>query len=128
MANTATKLSAGPHHLSYLLETDGSGATLTVASATLLADMDTGPLKTLWTDTTGNQAALRAGLLDYDPGFIAITPRTLTADTPAEVNQAGADVDVDAVTATRAELNLQCSATAGNAYIVTLRYMHSLID
>lgn len=135
MANTATKASAGPCHLTYELAGDGTVAGPTIANATLLADMHNGgPLHDAWNSTFANQAAMRTALLGgaggaNRQGCICVLQMAVTvADTTAQVNQACADVDVDAVTATKAELNISMSDTTGTIGFLTLQAYHSIVE
>lgn len=135
MANTAVKASAGPCHLSYELTGDGTVAGPTVANATLLADMHNGgPLFDAWNSTFANQAAMRTALLGGAGGvnrqgcYCNLQMAVTVTDTNAEVNQACADVDTDAVTATKAELNISMSDTTGQIAFLTLIAFHSIVE
>lgn len=128
MANTATKVTATQNHLVYLLTGDGTVAGPTIASATLLADMVDGPLKTAWQDTYADQAAMRTALLGMGAGCrILVSLRTTPVDTTAQANQVVVDVDVDAVTATRAEINVSMSDTTGQVAYLHIEHLHSIV-
>lgn len=129
MANTATKVSSSPNHLTYRLDGDGTVAGPTIANATLLADMEAGPLRDAWNSTYANQAAMRTALLGGGANCevsiqLAVTP----VDTTAQTNQIVADVDVDAVTATKAELNVSMSDTTGQIAFLHIKHRHSIMQ
>ena len=126
MAASVTLKSATPHRVSFLVEGDGT-ATHTITSAVLLAAMVPGPLYNAWNATYDDQAAMRAALLE-GRGRISFRDRALPVDTTGEVNRAAADVDADAVTATKAELNLQLSDTDGHDFYLDIEYSHSIVD
>ena len=132
MVNTAVKASAGPNHLTFLLTGDGTAA-LVIANSTIVAAMVPGPLKDAWAlRVVGvTQAQLRAQLLG------ALTPRFCEArilllvtpvDTTAQINKVTVDVDVDAVTASSAEINLGMSATTGQIAYLTLEHRHTIVQ
>lgn len=129
MANTATLQSASPNHITYLLTGDGTVAGPTIANATLLADMVDGPLKDAWNATYATQAAMRTALLGGGAKCCASIQLMVTpVDTTAQANQVVADVDVDAVTATKAELNISMSDTTGQLAMLTLTHWHSIVE
>lgn len=111
MAATVTSKKATRSRLTLLVAGDGT-ATATITQATLAAAMVSGPLKTLWTSVLTTQAAMRAALLEQK-GRIVIRARAQPVDTTAQVNQPAADVDTDAVSTTKAEINLQLHDTTG---------------
>lgn len=126
MANVATKVAATQNRLVYSIAGDGTVAGPTIANATLLADMVAGsPLRDLWNATYANQAAMRAALMANE-GRILITMLTTVADTTAQVNQASVDVDTDAVTATKAEINVTMSDTTGTLMYLSIEHIHSI--
>lgn len=128
MANTAAKVSSSPNHLTYLLTGDGTVAGPTIASATILADMEPGPLKDAWAASYANQAAMRTALLGGGADCEARVQLVATGvDVTAEKNQPTVDVDVDAVTATRAEINIGMSDTTGQIAYLHLSHRHSMI-
>lgn len=129
MANTATKITATPCHVVYLLTGDGTVAGPTLANATILADMVAGPLKDAWSATYANQGAMRNALLGMG-AYCRCTIQLLATgtDTTAQVNQVVADVDTDAVTPTKAEINFGMSDTTGQLAMVTFEYVHSLVQ
>lgn len=135
MANVATKTSAGPCHLTYNIVGDGTVAGPTIANATLLADMiNGGPLFDAWNFPLTTQAAMRLALLGgaggvNRQGCICIIQNQVTVkDTTAEINQPCADVDTDATTVTKAELNVSMSDTTGQIINLTLLAFHSIIE
>lgn len=110
-----------------------AGPTLT--NATLLADMNNGgPLFDAWNSTFANQAAMRTALLGGAGGinrqacYCNLQMAVTVKDTTAEVNQACADVDTDAVTVTKAELNISMSDTTGQIAFLTLIAFHSIVE
>ena len=131
MANTATLRSATPNRLVYELAGDGTVAGPTIANATLLTDMVAGPLENAYSASYANQAAMRLALIYGVPGTtsagcrIFLTPMTTVADTTAQVNQPSVDVDVDAVTATRPEINVTMSDTTGTLYALVIEHIWS---
>lgn len=141
MANTAVKTFASPNRLSYILTGDGTVAGPTLANAALLADMVDGPLKDAWNSTYANQAAMRLALLggkidnggapagvDLGGGCYAIIQLLVSpVDTTAQVNQCQVDVDVDAVTATKAEINISMSDTTGQIAMLHIMREHSSV-
>lgn len=130
MANTATKVSASLNHLVYLLTGDGTVAGPTIANATLLDDMVVGgPLYNEWNKTYANQAAMRSALLGGLNGCEAnIQLVASPVDTTAERNQVFVDVDTDAVTATKAEINVSMSDTAGQLAYLKIVHWHTMIQ
>ncbi len=130
MANTAVKVSASPNHLTYLLTGDGTVVGPTIANATLLSDMVGGPLRDAYNAILTTQAAMRAQLIGgLAPGQCEMNLHMIAtvADTTAQVNQPSVDVDVDAVTITKAEINITMSDTTGTIGYLTLRHRHSII-
>lgn len=123
MGNTVTKVFSSPHCLRYKVVGDGTVGS-TIANATILADMDAGELKDLWNATYANQAAMRVALLEGIATMRMFT-RTAVAVTTAEVQGPACDVDTDAVSNTKAEINLQISDTTGTEHYLELRYEHS---
>jgi hypothetical protein len=136
MANTAVKVSASPNHLTYILTGDGTQVGPTVANATILADMVPGPLKDAWSAVLTTQAAMRNQLLGGLSGAATGSEGSCDAsvlllaavkDVTAEINQPSVDVDTDAVTATKAEINITMSDTTGQIAMLTLRHRASTI-
>lgn len=128
MANTAVLESASPNHATFLLTGDGTVIGPTIANATLLAAMKSGPLKSAWNKEYADQAAMRTALLGGGEHCRAsIQLRASGVDITAEINQIVADVDVDAVTAEKAELNLGMSDTTGQFAYLTLSHAHSFV-
>lgn len=129
MANTAVKISSSPNHLSYLLTGDGTVVGPTIANATLLADMENkGPLYEAWFTVWTTQAAMRSALLGGGARCMAsLLMLTTVADTTAQINQPSVDVDTDAVSVTKAEINITMSDTTGTLGILTLEHYHSIM-
>lgn len=128
MANTATKVSASPNHLTYLLTGDGTQVGPTIANATLLADMVVGgPLWEKWFKTYADQAAMRTALLGGGEACRVIIQLVASGvDVTAEKNQVTCDVDTDAVSVTKAEINLAMSDTTGQLAYLHIEHIHSL--
>lgn len=126
MANAVTKKHATPHRLTYLVVGDGTVDTVRT-SAELLADMVDGPLKDLFNAAYADQPAMRGALLE-EHCEIRIRPRTAVAGLTAEVSSWSADVDADAVSATKAELNLKCPDQAAAEAYVDIIARHSIVD
>jgi hypothetical protein len=127
-ANTATFQSSTRNRCTYLLTGDGTVAGPTVASATILTDMQFGPLRDAWTAAYASQAAMRTALLAGGANCLAIIQlQNAVNDATAEQNQVAIDVDVDAATATRAEINVEMSDTTGQLAMLHLLHLHSLI-
>lgn len=137
MANTAVKVSASPNHLTYILTGDGTQVGPTVANATIVADMVQGPLRDAWSAVLTTQAAMRSALLGglvIGPilgggGCYAIVQLLASGkDVTAEINQITVDVDTDAVTITKAEINIAMSDTTGQIAMLHLVHRHSVIQ
>jgi hypothetical protein len=126
MANTVTLKSSTPCRLVYEIAGDGT-ATGTIASATLITDAVTGPLEDALSASYADQAAMRAAMLYGAPVQIHTQIQTSVADTTAQVNQPAADVDVDAITATRPEINYQMHDTTGQVVLLIVEYVHTLV-
>lgn len=127
MANTATKASASPNHLTYQLAGDGTQVGPTIASATILNDMVPGPLKQAWESAYADQAAMRTALLGGGANCeVSVQLAVAVADVTAEENQISVDVDVDAVTASRAEINIGMSDTTGQIAFLHIKHRHSI--
>ena len=127
MANTAVKVSSSANHITYILTGDGTVVGPTVANATVLADMDHGPLRDAWNDTYANQAAMRTALLGGGANCeVSVQQVASVNDVTAEVNQIAVDVDVDGVTATKAEINLGMSDTTGQIAYLHIKHRHSI--
>lgn len=126
MAATITKKAVTSTRIVYEVEGDGTPAAL-IANATLLEDAKAGPLKDALSADYENQAAMREALLYGNPVQLRTQIMTSVVDADAEVNQPAADVDTDAVTATKPEINLQISDTAGQKFLLFVEHVHSLI-
>jgi len=129
MANTAVKVSASPNRLTYLLTGDGTVAGPTIANATILADMVNGPLKDKWNAVLTTQAAMRTALLGRGSHCAIELQLVATGvDVTAQTNQVVADVDTDAVTVTKAEINVGMSNTTGQLAYMHLVHDHSIVQ
>ena len=128
MANPApVLLTATPYRVVYLLEGDGTVVGPTITNATLLADMVAGPLKDVYNATYAGQATMRTACLTSAPCRAIVQLRATGNDVTAEKNQITVDVDVDAVTATKPEVNITMSDTTGQFAYLTLEHLHSII-
>ncbi|MEY3021407.1 MAG: hypothetical protein RIS86_605, partial [Planctomycetota bacterium] len=85
------------------------------------------PLEDLFNATYANQAAMRTACLTSAPGRVLVQLRTAVNDVTAEQNQISVDVDVDAVTATKPEVNVTMSDTTGQEAYLTIEFLHSII-
>lgn len=121
MANTATKKLATANRLRYLITGDGTVA-LVIANATLLADMVAGPLKDLFNAAYADQAAMRVALFDANVRFL-ICKRAVVAGVTAEVSDWAADVDTDAVTVAKPEINVQAPDQNGSAAYLDIEFV-----
>ena len=130
MVNTAVKASASKNHLSYLLTGDGTVVGPTIANATILADMtNQGPLFNAWNATYANQAAMRTALMGGGAACnMSLIMMVTVADTTAQINQPSVDVDTDAITATKAEINITMSDTTGTIGMLTLSHWQSMTE
>jgi len=130
VANTAVKVSSSPNHLTYLLTGDGTVIGPTIANATIVADMpENGPLWAAWNRTYGNQAAMRTALLGGGAECeVSIQLVATGVDVTAERNQVTIDTDTDAVTATKAEINVGMSVTTGQLAFLHIKHRHSVIQ
>lgn len=129
MPNTAVVQSASSNHVTFLLTGDGTAVGPTLTNAQILAAMEDGPLKDAWNATHADQAAMRLALLAGGDNCEANIQMVATgADITAEVNQVVCDVDADAVTATKAEINLGMSDTTGQLAYLTLKHRHSMVQ
>ena len=135
MVNTAVKVSASPNHLTYILTGDGTQVGPTIANSVILADMVPGPLKDAWSAVLTTQAVMRNQLLGGLPGattgsegscFANLQLLASGKDVTAEINQPTVDVDTDAVTATKAEINIAMSDTTGQVAMLHLIHKNSL--
>lgn len=126
MSNILTYKHSTPHRITYFLAGDGTAAQV-IPNATLLADMEAGPLRDLFNATYANQAAMRAALLE-ESVEIRIRPRAHPAVVTAEVSTWAVDVDVDAVTATKPEINVTCPDQASADCYIDIIARHSIVD
>lgn len=127
MANVAALMNAGPNHLTYRVTGDGTVVGPTIASSTLITDAVAGPLEDVLSASYASQALMRTALLEGNPGICIIQSRSQGNDVTAEHNQPQVDVDVDAVTVTRPEVNIEASDTTGQVFYFTLLHLHSII-
>jgi hypothetical protein len=134
MAWTVLKISASPNHLTYRLTGDGAKTASIIANATILADMVAGPLKNAWNSTFALASAttvLRPQLLGgKTPHFCDANLQMQGAGvfTTGDNDQVAIDVDYDATTATKAEINVGASSdTVGQVGYLTLRHRHTAV-
>jgi microcystin degradation protein MlrC len=127
MANTAALVTSTPYRVVYLLTGDGTVAGPTLDNALLLSDMVAGPLKDIFNATYSNQAAMRVSCLTSAPCRALVQMRATVNDVTAEKNQVSVDVDVDAITASKPEVNITMSDTTGQVAYLTLEYLHSIV-
>ena len=126
MVNTAVLQSSSPNHATYLLTGDGTVPGPTIPSATLLTDMEPGPLRNAFASIHGNQAAMRTALLGGGADCEAnVQMLVAVVDITVEANQVSVDVDVDAVTAALPEVNISMSDTTGQIAMLSLKHRHS---
>ena len=134
MAITKTLTKSSPNRLVYLITGDGAAATLTIDSAALITDasaglpsaLSEGPLKSLLSASYANQAAMRSV---FGGGNVELLVQVRSA-VNSNIVSAQVDVDVDAVTATRPEVNLTFIAAPANgdtAYLV-IENKHSVVQ
>ena len=124
---TPVLLTSTPYRVVYLLEGDGTVVGPTIANATLLADMVAGPLKDVFNATYTGQPTMRTACLASQPCRAIVQLRATGNDVTAERNQITVDVDVDAVTATKPEVNITMSDTTGQFAYLTIECLHSII-
>ena len=127
MPNTAALVTSTPYRVVYLLTGDGTVAGPTLTNAVLLADMVAGPLKDIYNATYLNQAAMQTACLTSAPCRALVQLRETGNDTTATPNQITVNVDVDAVTVTKPEVNITMSDTTGQIAYLTLECLHSVI-
>lgn len=118
MAASVTKTKATPNRLVYLVAGDGEATGATITSATLLADAVSGPLRNSLNASYANQAAMRdvigEGNVEMSLNARAVSATGLLVD-----------VDTDAVTPTKPEINLTFPSTADLAFYLTIEFKHS---
>jgi hypothetical protein len=129
MANTVALLGTPtPNRCVFLLTSDGTGSVVQpITNATLLAAMVAGPLKDLWNATYADQAAMRLALM-VNSASIRTQLRAVVNDTTGEKNQCLVDVDTDATTPTKAELNFGMSDTAAQEALLVIEHVHSVVE
>tara|TARA_Y100000034_G_C6897183_1_gene413926 strand:+ start:1068 stop:1454 length:387 start_codon:yes stop_codon:yes gene_type:complete len=125
MANTIAHLNSSANHSTWLFTGDGTVVSPALASATIIAAMVDGPLKDLFSASYANQAAMRTAVIEGNPGIVTTVVRATGNDVTNEKNRFVLDVDVDAVTAARPEVNTNMSDTTGQIVVVTFHYLHS---
>jgi len=123
MANTAALQYATRFRLVYLLTGDGTVSGPTITSAALIGDSAPGPLRDVLSAAYLNQGAMRTALFNSQPCKLTIHLMATGVDVTAEHNKVTVDADVDAVTATRPELNIAMSDTTGQIAVITLEYI-----
>ena len=127
-------LCASPGQLVYAIALTAGAGVVTIPNATLVADAAKGPLKDLLNDLlpTANQANARAKFLGEGKSSAGVAGKW---ESHAEVevqyrdtfaNGIGVDADLDAVTATKAEYNIDCPAITTTAYVF-INYRHSIL-
>jgi microcystin degradation protein MlrC len=127
VANAPTIKTATPYRLVVSMAGDGTVAGPTLDNAAIVAALPAGPLKDTFSAVYADQAAMRAALLYGNPVQMFITMQTTVNDTTAQVNQCAVDVDTDAVSPTKPEINFAMSDTTGQVAILTVQYNHSLV-
>ena len=128
MANTIAHLNSSPNHSTWLFTGDGTVASPALPNATIVAAMVDGPLKELFRAPYVNQAAMRTAVIEGNPGMVTTVVRATGNDITAEKNRFTLDVDVDAVSPTRPEVNTTMSDTTGMIVVVTFTYIHSVVQ
>ena len=123
MANTAVLQYASRNRLVYLLTGDGTVVGPTITSAILIADSAPGPLRDILSAAYLNQGAMRIACLNCQPCRVITQLMATGVDVTAESNQITVDVDVDAATPTRPEINITMSDTTGQIAVMTLEYI-----
>lgn len=126
MANTAVFVSAARHRLTYILTGDGTIVGPTITNATILGNMLPGPLKNAWNRTYANQAAMRTALLGG--GQQCIMEVQVVVDSGTTDEKISVDVDTDAVSVTKAEINIAMSDTTGQIAYLHIIHRHSAIQ
>lgn len=125
MANVFATTFVSPYRWMGTLTGDGTVAGPTVANATILAALPAGPLRDAFNAEYASQALMRTALLNMGAGVRCTIQLVVTiADVTAQVNQVVADVDTDAVTATKAEINYgMTDSTGATLAIVTWEWI-----
>jgi hypothetical protein len=126
MPITKTLNKSSPNRLVYLITGDGAATSLTIDSAALITDAVAGPLEDLLSASYANQAAMRSV---FGGGNVELLVQVRAA-TNSNIVSAQVDVDVDAVTAARPEVNLTFVAAPANgdtAYLV-IENKHSIVQ
>ena len=133
-APVRTLLCASPGQLVYRIVGDSEAGVVTIANSVLVADAANGPLKDLLNDAlpTANQANARAKLLGEGKSSAGVAGKWEShaevqlnlRDT--EANVPGVDADLDAVTATKAEYNVDVPAVACTI-VMYINYRHSIL-
>ena len=132
MANSIVLIGASKNHLVYLLTGDGTIIGPTRTNAQVLADFGTnlGPLYDLFNATYVAQADMRVALFGTGARmFIQI--RNGTTEINGQITQPVVDVDTDAATPTKPEINVGMTASNAPASMVAILYIehiHSVIE
>jgi hypothetical protein len=120
---TFTKVSSAPHLLRYLIASDGTAnENVLRANALLLADMQEGPLKTLWRVSGLTLAALNARCLRNANADVRILPNSSAAVDVGRFSAfllASIDGKPDLVIG-------YMDGTAATAALLTLEFRHSI--
>jgi hypothetical protein len=127
VANTAAVVLAAPNRITYLLTGDGTVVGPTLASATVIGDCAPGALKEALEASYADQAAMRNAFNTGIPCKMGVTFQASGNTVTAEKNQIVVDVDVDAVTSTRPEFNIEMSDTTGQIAYLTIEYVPGAI-
>jgi hypothetical protein len=132
MANTIALVGASKNHLVYLLTGDGTVIGPTRTNAEILADFGTnlGPLYDLFNAAYASQAAMRVALFGTGARMF-MQVRVSSTEVNGQITQPVVDVDTDAVSPTKPEIN--CGMSASNApgsQIVYLyvEHIHSVVE
>ena len=117
-APTITAVTKTANRCVFKVVADNTGTAGLIASSVILAAMAPGPLKDAWTKAYANQAAMRTAL---EGGNCKLTWAPYTGLALVQP-----DVDVDAVTATRAEINITISAATVEGYL-EIEHAHTFV-
>jgi hypothetical protein len=116
---TITKTKATANRLVYLVVGDGEDAAGLIDSVTLLADAAPGPLRNALKASYATQAAMRAV---FGGGNVPLECNHRTG-----TGSFAADVDVDAITATRPEVNIVSPVDGTDAMYLVIEHKHTFI-
>lgn len=124
MANVLATTFVSPLRWVFSLTGDGTVAGPVTANSVILTTIPAGPLRDVFNATYADQAAMRAAILGGAAGVrVTVMLANSGADVTAEHNQPNVDVDVDAITATKPELNFNLSDTTGMIVYVTIEWI-----